>query len=104
IDIKNIDNNRDDYISTRKLSSIDGPDTVILYAENHNGKNTIGGALSVSWDQKGKYLYPDAAQKGYHGNGMNNYLLLDGGVEFYSYKETLFPMNFWLLKYGKTDL
>ena len=104
IDIKNIDNNRDDYISTRKLSSIDGPDTVILYAENHNGKNTIGGALSVSWDQKGKYLYPDAAQKGYHGNGMNNYLLLDGGVEFYSYRETRFPMNFWLLKYGKTDL
>ena len=104
IDIQNFDNNKDDFITTRKLASIDGPDTVILYGENHSGRNTLVGSLSVNWDKKGKYMYPAAAQKGYHSEGNNNYLLLDGGVEFYNYRQTLYPENLWLLKYGKSDL
>ena len=79
IDIQNFDNNKDDFITTRKLAAIDGPDTVILYGENHSGRNTLVGSLSVNWDKKDKYMYPAAAQKGYHSEGNNNYLLLDGG-------------------------
>lgn len=104
IDIRNFDSNNDDFITTRKLAGIDGPDTVILYGENHNGRNSLVGALSVNWDKKGKYFYPEAARKGYHSEGNNNYLLLDGGVEFYTYGRTLYPENLWLLKYGKSDL
>ena len=51
----------------------------------------------------GEYSYPDSARKGYH-NGRNNYLLLDGGVEFWTFHETFYPEELWLLKYGSTDL
>jgi prepilin-type processing-associated H-X9-DG protein len=103
IDANFNDLNNDSFISTRKLTSIDGPDTVILYAENHAKNNSIGSNLSVNWNRKGAFEYPQAAQKGYH-QGRNNYLLLDGGVEFYTYRDTNYPEDLWLLKHGTTDL
>ena len=105
VEIKNQDTNRDEYFTTRKLNSICGPDTVLLYVENHNSNNAVGSGLSVNWNRdRNEYSYPEAAKKGYHGNGKNNYLLLDGGVEFYTYRDTNYPENLWFLKFGKTDL
>lgn len=104
IDVKHNDRNKDGYETTRKLNSIDGPDTVILYAENHNRKNVIGSGLSLVWNRnRSEFSYPNAAKKGYH-NWQNNYLLLDGGVELYSYHFTTSPEDLWLLKFGRTDL
>lgn len=103
IEAKNLDLNGDGRYTTRKLKSIDGPDTVLLYVENHDRKNAVGSGLSVNWNRRGEYSYPDSARKGYH-NGRNNYLLLDGGVEFWTFHETFYPEDLWLLKYGSTDL
>jgi hypothetical protein len=104
MDAKYNDLNNDGFMTTRKLNSIDGPDTVILYAENHNRNNVIGSGLSLNWNRnKSEFTYPEAAKKGYHA-GSNNYLLLDGGVEFYTYNFTLIPEDLWLLKYGTSDL
>lgn len=103
IDVKNHDKNTDGSITTRKLKSIDGPDTVLLYAENHDRTNMVGAGLSVNWNRAGEYAYPVAAKKGYH-QGKNNYLLLDGGVEFWTFRDTVYPEDLWFLKYGSTDL
>ena len=105
VEIKNQDANKDEYFTTRKLNSICGPDTVLLYVENHSSNNAVGSGLSVNWNRStGEFAYPAAAKKGYHNNGMNNYLLLDGGVEFYTFHNTIYPEDLWLLKYGNTDL
>ena len=90
-------------LERRIFKSVDGPDTVLLYVENHHADNMIGVGPSLNWNRPGEFAYPVPAKKGYHG-GKNNYLLLDGGVEFWTFHDTEYPMDLWILKYGTTDL
>ena len=98
IDIKGVDLDNDHVKGGQELKKLYGPDTIILFAENHNRRNSIGQGPAVNFDRKGEYAYPEAAQSGYHA-GKNNFLMLDGGVEFDTYENTVNPFfNKWIIR------
>ena len=99
IDIKGVDVNNDHVKGGQELKKLYGPDTIILLAEDHTKRNSIGQGPSVRYDKKGEYMYPEAAQKGYHGE-KNNFLMLDGAVEFEKYEDTVNPyFNKWITRF-----
>ena len=99
IDIKGVDVNNDHVKNGQELKKLYGPDTIILFAEDHTKRNSIGQGPSVRFDKKGEYEYPEQAQAGYHG-GKNNYLMLDGAVEFDKYENTVNPyFNKWITRF-----
>lgn len=99
IDIKGVDVNNDHVKGGQELKKLYGPDTIILLAEDHTKRNSIGQGPAVRYDKKGEYMYPEAAQKGYHGD-KNNYLMLDGAVEFDTYENTVNPyFNKWITRF-----
>ena len=99
IDIKDVDVDNDHVKGGQELKKLYGPDTIILFAEDHTRRNSIGLGPSVKFDLKGEYEYPAEAQAGYHG-GKNNYLMLDGAVEFDRYENTVNPyFNKWITRF-----
>lgn len=98
IDIKGVDLDNDHVKNGQELKKLYGPDTIILFAEDHSRRNSIGRGPSVRFDRKGEYEYPLPAQTGYH-DGRNNYLMLDGAVEFDTYENTVNPFfNKWIIR------
>ena len=82
-----------------ELKKLYGPDTIILFAEDHTRRNSIGLGSSVKFDRNGEYEYPEEARNGYHGDN-NNFLMLDGAVEFERYKNTVNPFfNKWITRF-----
>ena len=99
IDIREVDLDNDHVNGGQELKKLYGPDTIILFAEDQSRNNSIGLGPSVRFDRKGEYGYPEEAQKGYHGN-KNNFLMLDGAVEFDSYENTVNPnFNKWVIRF-----
>jgi prepilin-type processing-associated H-X9-DG protein len=98
IDIENVDIDND-HAKGYEPKKISSTDLIILLAEDHTNKNTIGLGPSIRFDRKGDFLYPIEAQKGYHDN-KNNYLMLDGGVEYKTYQHTVNPFfNKWIVRF-----
>ena len=97
--IREVDLDNDHVNGGQELKKLYGPDTIILFAEDQSRNNSIGLGPSVRFDRKGEYGYPEEAQKGYHGN-KNNFLMLDGAVEFDSYENTVNPnFNKWVIRF-----
>jgi len=106
IDIEGVDLDNDHVKGGQELKKLYGPDTIILFAEDHTRRNSIGQGPSVKFDRKGEYEYTipngtvktDPGKAGYHG-GRNNYLMLDGAVEFETYEYTVDPFfNKWIIR------
>lgn len=106
IDIEGVDLDNDHVKGGQELKKLYGPDTIILFAEDHTRRNSIGQGPSVKFDRKGDYEYTipygtaetDPGKAGYHG-GRNNYLMLDGAVEFETYSYTVDPFfNKWIIR------
>ena len=106
IDIEGVDLDNDHVKGGQELKKLYGPDTIILFAEDHTRRNSIGQGPSVKFDRKGEYEYTipngtmenDPGKAGCHG-GRNNYLMLDGAVEFETYEYTVDPFfNKWIIR------
>ena len=108
IDIEGVDLDNDHVKGGQELKKLYGPDTIILFAEDQTRRNSIGQGPAVKFDRKGEYEYTipngtvknDPGKAGYHG-GRNNYLMLDGAVEFETYEYTVDPFfNKWIIRFG----
>lgn len=99
IDIREVNLDNDHVNGGQELKKLYGPDTIILFAEDQSRNNSIGQGPSVRFDRKGEYGYPEEARKGYHGD-KNNFLMLDGAVEFDRYENTVNPnFNKWVIRF-----
>ena len=107
IDIRDVDLDNDHVKGGQELKKLYGPDTIILFAEDHSRNNSIGLGPSVKFDRKGEYEYTvpwgtvknDPAKRGYHGS-KNNFLMLDGAVEFDRYENTVNAnFNKWVIRF-----
>ena len=78
-----------------------GPDTIILYAEDHNAGNTVGANASVKWNRPGTYKYSERDSDARHDLGRSNYLMLDGAVESRDYDTTNTPEDLWIIRLGR---
>jgi prepilin-type processing-associated H-X9-DG protein len=99
IDIDSVDVNKDYSDNAQNLKKIYGPDTIIFFAEDHTKNNAIGLGPSIRIDKAGDFEYPTEAKNGYH-NLKSNYLMLDGGVEFNEYLDTVNThFNKWIIRF-----
>jgi hypothetical protein len=101
IDFDEEDLNRDTFAGGRNMKDLWGPDTIILYAEDHNAGNMVGATASVRWNQPGAYAYSSRDSDARHDLGRSNYLLLDGAVESRNYEETNTPEDLWIIRLGR---
>jgi hypothetical protein len=102
IDFDLVDKNQDDYVGGRNLKDLWGPDTIILYAEDHDGNNTVGQGESVKWNKPGVFSYKVPKGGSYHNFNRNNFLMLDGAVEARNIEDCNVPEDLWMIRYGKT--
>lgn len=95
------DVNGDTFAGGRNMKDLWGPDTIILYAEDHNAANTVGANASVKWNRPGTYKYSERDSDARHDLGRSNYLMLDGAVESRDYDTTNTPENLWIIRLGR---
>lgn len=102
IDFDLEDKNSDSQTGGRNLKDLWGPDTIILYAEDHAAQNMAGLGASVKWNRKGVFEYSARNSERCHDLKRSNYLMLDGAVEYKEFEETNTPEDLWVIRYGKT--
>lgn len=95
------DVNGDTFTGGRNMKDLWGPDTIILYAEDHNAANTVGANASVKWNRTGAYAYSVRDSDARHDLGRSNYLMLDGAVESRDYDTTNTPEDLWIIRLGR---
>ena len=95
------DVNGDTFTGGRNMKDLWGPDTIILYAEDHNAGNTVGANASVKWNRPGTYKYSERDSDARHDLGRSNYLMLDGAVESRDYDTTNTPEDLWIIRLGR---
>ena len=95
------DKNGDSLSGGRNLKDLWGPDTIILFAEDHAAQNMVGLGASVKWNRKGAFEYPARSSGRCHDLKRSNYLMLDGAVEFKEFEDTNTPEDLWLIRFGK---
>ena len=95
------DKNGDSLSGGRNLKDLWGPDTIILFAEDHAAQNMVGLGPSVKWNRKGAFEYPARSSGRCHDLNRSNYLMLDGAVEYKEFEDTNTPEDLWLIRFGK---
>ena len=102
IDFDLEDKNSDSQTGGRNLKDLWGPDTIILYSDDHAAQNMAGLGASVRWNRKGVFEYSARNSERCHDLKRSNYLMLDGAVEYKEFEETNTPEDLWVIRYGKT--